>query len=738
MDTKLKNYRFSVWFKLFSVVLCISGVLTVSYGLLRAEYFEYAFQNKEFKESGKLKDILFKTFNTVSDIALKFKNEDYIKSGKALDDQELNLRTSFLYADKANEIEQIENKYNELIANYKGDDRRGIEILTNQKATEIEKIEQKYTTMVVDIKDQYIKEQLSDYHLMMDNLNNNNTEVIYTVIENDKVILSNAGNTIAIDDFYKGLPYYTKITRDNIYSFFSKSYYLNYLNPDPNSTVYLGLSKEKYDTELIAFSQNQKEGLLGVKISALGLIAFLIGLINIVYVSGRRVDREGIHLIAIDAVYLDVALAVSIGAIILCMTPIGEFGDHLFRDKTYLNTDILKVLFAVSLTFGTIIAVTYISMLTKRIKRREVIRHTLIFKICSWLISKFKNIFGSISEKIHLVYDGSPAVMRLVLIFGAYAVVTVICIVMIIAGNFATLMGLAALAGINVVAIYSILKILKTFRDINMGAERLRAGELSHIIPEQGIPELRHLASTLNRIADGLKSAVSSQVRAERMKAELITNVSHDLKTPLTSIITYVDLLKNEGLQSDNALKYLGVIDTKSQRLKILTEDLFEAAKASSGNIPVNLEKLNIVSLINQGLGELSDKIEASGLSFKTTLPVDKILVNADGKLLWRVIENVLSNVFKYALPQSRVYIDTTVKAENICISIKNISAYELNISADELMERFKRGDASRHSEGSGLGLSIARSLTELQGGSFHIEIDGDLFKSVIELPKCN
>ena len=165
-----------------------------------------------------------------------------------------------------------------------------------------------------------------------------------------------------------------------------------------------------------------------------------------------------------------------------------------------------------------------------------------------------------------------------------------------------------------------------------------------------------------------------------------------------------------------------------------MTEDLFEAAKATSGNISVNFERLNVVSLINQGLGELSDKIEASGLSFRTNLPSEKLYVKADGKLLWRVIENLLSNVFKYALPNSRVYIDAFANAENANIIIKNISAYELNINEDELMERFKRGDASRHSEGSGLGLSIAKSLTELQGGSFSIEIDGDLFKATVML----
>lgn len=192
--------------------------------------------------------------------------------------------------------------------------------------------------------------------------------------------------------------------------------------------------------------------------------------------------------------------------------------------------------------------------------------------------------------------------------------------------------------------------------------------------------------------------------------------------------------MKHEKDQSkvDN---YLEIIDQKSQRLKVLTEDLFEAAKASSGNIQVNLEAIDLMSLITQGLGELDDKIQESELDFKISHPKDRLVVKADGKLLWRAIENLLSNIFKYALQGSRVYIDVTNVGTVATLTIKNISAYELNISSDELMERFKRGDESRSSQGSGLGLSIAKSLLEIQRGSFNIEIDGDLFKAIIQMP---
>lgn len=225
------------------------------------------------------------------------------------------------------------------------------------------------------------------------------------------------------------------------------------------------------------------------------------------------------------------------------------------------------------------------------------------------------------------------------------------------------------------------------------------------------------------------------------MKTELISNVSHDLKTPLTSMVTYIDLLKKEGLGSEHATEYLAVLDQKTQRLCQLTDDLFEAAKAASGALPVHLEKVEMVSLINQGLGELDQRIKESGLEFILNKKKEKYYVWADGQLMWRVIENILSNVLKYAQPDTRVYIDlreqgnTALKEPSMVImEVKNVSRQALNMDPDELMERFKRGDESRSTEGSGLGLAIANDLVKLQKGLFEIKIDGDLFKSIIVL----
>lgn len=241
--------------------------------------------------------------------------------------------------------------------------------------------------------------------------------------------------------------------------------------------------------------------------------------------------------------------------------------------------------------------------------------------------------------------------------------------------------------------------------------------------------DLIQIASDVNDIAGGFSNAIAESLKSERLKTELITNVSHDIKTPLTSIISYVDLLKQEDINNEKASEYINVLDNKSQRLKKLIEDLVEASKASSGNIKLTKENLNVAELIKQCIGEFEDRFKNNNLDIITSIPKEDICIYADSRYMFRVIENVFSNISKYALKGSRVYIDVTKDSDKINISIKNISKDKLNIAPDELMQRFVRGDKSRLTEGSGLGLSISNSLTELQGGTFKISIDGDLFK---------
>ena len=269
-------------------------------------------------------------------------------------------------------------------------------------------------------------------------------------------------------------------------------------------------------------------------------------------------------------------------------------------------------------------------------------------------------------------------------------------------------------------------------KKLQAGAERLAAGDMTPVDERHLTPEQRKHARSLNSIGRGMDAAVARQMKSERMKTELITNVSHDLKTPLTSLISYVDLLKKEGLTSERAPEYLDVLDRQSQRLKKLTEDLVEASKASTGNIQAKLEDMDVNLLLSQAVGEYAERLGAAGLTPVTTLDPGEPHIRADGRLLWRVFDNLLSNVTKYALPGTRVYLTTEARDKKVFVTFRNVSRESLNISAEELMERFVRGDASRNTEGSGLGLPIAKSLTELNCGILDLTVDGDLFKATL------
>ena len=245
----------------------------------------------------------------------------------------------------------------------------------------------------------------------------------------------------------------------------------------------------------------------------------------------------------------------------------------------------------------------------------------------------------------------------------------------------------------------------------------------------------KKMGEHINNITSGLDTALQEKVKSERLKADLITNVSHDIKTPLTSIINYVDLLKRQKIQDPKIAAYLEVLDQKSQRLKTLTEDLVEASKASSGNLKLEVSDINLVELVQQTNGEFEERFALRRLELIQTLPEEIIMIRADGRRLWRVLENLYTNAFKYAQEGSRVYVDVREEGDKAVFTIKNISEKPLNISPDELTERFVRGDVARTTEGSGLGLSIARSLTQLQKGEFIISIDGDLFKAQVAFP---
>ena len=288
----------------------------------------------------------------------------------------------------------------------------------------------------------------------------------------------------------------------------------------------------------------------------------------------------------------------------------------------------------------------------------------------------------------------------------------------------------------KLIELLAVLYIAVSLRTLQKGGEKLARGDFSSPIDTRYlIGDFKRYGQELNDVQGGLEQAVQEQMKAEHLKTELITNVSHDIKTPLTSIVNYVDLLKKENMPSPAAREYIAVLDRQSHRLKKLTEDLVEASKASSGALPVDVQPIDVSVLFSQIAGEYQDRLADCHLTLVTQSPEGQPVVAADSKLLSRVMDNLVSNICKYAMPETRVYVSGVVSDGQMTLSFKNVSRAELNISPDELMERFVRGDASRHTEGSGLGLSIVRSLVQLMGGTFRLSIDADLFRADVTLP---
>lgn len=354
-----------------------------------------------------------------------------------------------------------------------------------------------------------------------------------------------------------------------------------------------------------------------------------------------------------------------------------------------------------------------------QIKAKTILKHTAIY----WILKKIKKIGGLIKH----IYKNFSTIYKVILVMAAYWVAQLIFMGINAYENDNLIIGWLFLNGIVSVVL---LLCAIAFQRVKQGGEKIVNGDLENKIDTAYMfGDIKDFAESLNNINQGLQSAIDDKVKSERFKTELITNVSHDIKTPLTSIVNYVDLIQKEECDNEKINEYIEVLDRQSKRLKKLIEDLVEASKATTGNITVELTKCNLSVLINQALGEFSQKLDDKNLQVVQNIQNDEIYILADGRRLWRVIDNLLNNICKYALSGTRVYIDLIENNGKAEMTFKNISEEPINVSANDLTERFVRGDRSRNTEGSGLGLSIAKSLTELQNGSFEITTDADLFK---------
>lgn len=492
-----------------------------------------------------------------------------------------------------------------------------------------------------------------------------------------------------------------------------------------NDTIYIGYTAEAIDAQNAYWQSIQRVVIAQIiAIIVMVVVAFAL-FVTLLCGAGRKRGDSAVYLNVLDKPYLDVSgvlLMLYETAVIATLSEISfNYGGSYIRDTA--NTRGILTVIAVGVVFMLAPALLYVMSFAKRVKVGRWWRHTLTWRMWDAVRSTCVSFAKSL-------WAGVPLTVRVLLM--AFVLFCVMLIVAISGGANDGAVILAFFA--SIAAVVPMLRFARRLNKLEVGAKAVSEGRYGDIAVNGGT--IGRIAESINNISAGIESAVDERLKSERLKTELITNVSHDIRTPLTSLITYTDLLKSEGLTSERAPEYLDILIQKSQRLKTLTDELFEAAKASSGNIETHIEALDFAALTKMVLGELDERIQSSGLDFRTNLP-EHMWVAADGKLLWRAAENLLSNVFKYSLPHSRVYIDLAAESGFARLDIKNISAEPLNMEPSELTERFKRGDVSRSSEGSGLGLSIVQSFVEAQGGRFKLAIDGDLFKASISMPNA-
>ena len=449
-------------------------------------------------------------------------------------------------------------------------------------------------------------------------------------------------------------------------------------------------------------------------------IVALVCFVVLMTTAGHFPEYDGIHLTLADKIPFEFYLFP------VCVVLYGSL--YIISETIYIDIEARLLQYLIfALCAGASVAVVMIVLMTSsaRVKARRFFKNTIIFGSLIWLFNFFRKLIKNrkYATKLKFIFVG-------VLIYDF------LCLLLLLSNAF---LGLLAFVIGNLVVLIAALVYAMGVRKLEEAAKDISEGKTETVVDNDGLYfGLGSFAGYLNNINDGIQAAVDESLRSERLKTELITNVSHDLKTPLTSIVNYVDILSKENIQPDSAKGYVDVLVRQSQRMKKLIDDLVEASKAQAGAIPVALEKTDMSILLTQATAEYEDRLEANGLKLIVTTPEKPLMALVDGRLMWRVFDNLMGNIVKYAQPDTRVYVSAEEIDGRIRIIFKNISKYELNISSDELMERFVREDSSRSTEGSGLGLSIAKSLCALNNVDFNIVIDGDLYKAELamdELP---
>ena len=583
-------------------------------------------------------------------------------------------------------------------------------------------------------------------------------------------------NTDLTEEEVRQSPYYLIVKPDNILgniTFYASHMFANwdetyngYYDYDVDDETKTGTLEQQNayqpgDCILLRMTQEQADSLQAEWLEGQGvfnnalmrvIILFFVALaayLYLLYFTGRRAEDEQVHMVLIDRMYVEFNLAIILGAAIgtAVLVIVGMDGalssGRSFRMMTYLLTALLVCAFA--------LVMELILSLVRNLKNRTFVERSFILRAVRWCWRTAGRIvrwaWGLCKKFWHFIGRGRKGLWRKA--FQDYKTRNVVLILLIysaVLAFFAMMFGITIDYGTALfmflfgvlwfmVASVFVVNRLDGFDRVVDALKRLRAGELTYKLTDMPTGVFSSMAEDINSLGDGMQAAIQSEVRAERMKSELITNVSHDLKTPLTSILSYSDLLCQEHLTPEEANDYAKIIHQKSLRLKNLTSDLFDISKVQSGAEQMQCERIDACTLVRQALGEQDKAIAESRLTLKVNIPEREVSIWADGKKMSRVMENLIGNCIKYAMSGTRVFVTVSEQESEAVIELKNIANYEMDFDASEITERFVRGDAARTTEGSGLGLAIAKSYVEACGGALAVDVDGDLFKVRITFP---
>ncbi|WP_163248061.1 HAMP domain-containing sensor histidine kinase [Clostridium sporogenes] len=676
------------------------------------------FSSKEFDEE------LQSYCNNLYNFHITYKNFDNKVAESRVTKEQITTLKSFYEDNILNSQITIKDEYNSFLseAEQSGDKNR-LTKLTQQRDEKLKEVKKENTKTIAELKKEIALWSYNDYKNIKKAIESKREIKYYIINRGTKEVYTNLKPKTNIDSYIKNNSIYSIIfpSQSGKIKNFSKTKDLfNSFNWEGYIIITKDLNPNDYILKNYNYYNSIKDRL--IKEVLIVMSSLIIG-IFILILFKKRICLNSPILDKINKIYNNIPLDLKLFIFILYTAIMGSYliNTSFFYKPLGINHFIVITLISIYI-FYFIFNIKYAIELKKDKNKLLILcKGSLIYK----LITIFKNSNLNKNLKLKIIF-----IMVLSILLAAFTLLGLLL-------GFYNNILIASIITILYIAllIRYLFKKADYLNEILKATKEITCGNLDYIIKEHKGDILGKIAHNINNMKEGYKRSLEEQVKSERLKTELITNVSHDLKTPLTSIINYIDLLKKEDLSKDEVNAYISVLDRKSERLKFLIEDLFEASKMSSGSIELNIERIDVTALLKQALGEFQQKIKKSSLQLKFKCN-NKAYANLDGKKTWRVFENLINNIIKYSEPNTRVYIDLIQTDTKIIITMKNISHYEMNFTSDEIFERFKRGDKSRNTEGSGLGLAIAKSIVELQGGNLNINIDGDLFKVIIEFNK--